>query len=61
MQSRLKGQIDLLVFNPPYVVTPNHEIDSSDIASSWAGGINGRVVMDRFFPQISSLLSNRFV
>lgn len=59
LQPRLNGMVDLLVFNPPYVVTPPAEIDSSDIASSWAGGTRGRMVMDRLFPHIPSLLSKR--
>lgn len=56
---RLKGKVDLLVFNPPYVVTPPEEVGSHGIEAAWAGGRNGREVMDRFFPMASELLSPR--
>jgi len=54
---RFLGSIDLLLFNPPYVPTPNDEIGSCGIEASWAGGENGRVVIDRTLVQISQLLS----
>lgn len=56
-----KNQIDVLIFNPPYVVTYNEEIDKDFIASTYAGGDCGRVVMDRFFPYVKSLLSDNGV
>lgn len=43
----------LQVFNPPYVPTPNEELDRTDIARAWAGGLNGRVVIDLFLPFVS--------
>ena len=49
--------IDVLIFNPPYVPTPNSEVGSNGIEASWAGGTNGRIVLDRALPQIASLLS----
>lgn len=58
--------IDVLVFNPPYVVTPDDEITSNatdeqqineKITKSWAGGTNGRLIMDRVFSQLNSILS----
>lgn len=54
---RLKEKVDLLVFNPPYVVTPPEEVGSHGIEAAWAGGRNGREVMDRFFPLAPDLLS----
>uniref|UniRef100_A0A2K5J309 Methyltransferase HEMK2 n=1 Tax=Colobus angolensis palliatus TaxID=336983 RepID=A0A2K5J309_COLAP len=56
---RLKEKVDLLVFNPPYVVTPPEEVGSHGIEAAWAGGRNGREVMDRIFPLVPDLLSPR--
>ncbi|XP_064435873.1 methyltransferase N6AMT1 isoform X4 [Mirounga angustirostris] len=56
---RLKEKVDLLVFNPPYVVTPPEEVGSHGVEAIWAGGRNGREVMDRFFPLAPDLLSPR--
>jgi len=53
----LKGSIDVLIFNPPYVPTPDDEVGSDGIEASWAGGADGRVVIDRALPQIAELLS----
>ncbi|ELK32886.1 HemK methyltransferase family member 2 [Myotis davidii] len=56
---RLKEKLDLLVFNPPYVVTPPEEVGSHGTEAAWAGGRNGREDMDRFFPLVPDLLSPR--
>lgn len=59
--------IDVLIFNPPYVVTPDEEIDSyespnnnpfnDNIIKSWAGGTDGRLIMDRVFDAMDNILS----
>ena len=54
---RWKHGVDVLLFNPPYVPTPDDEVGGSGIEASWAGGLNGRVVVDRAIPQIEQLLS----
>ncbi|XP_053165496.1 methyltransferase N6AMT1 isoform X2 [Hemicordylus capensis] len=54
---RLYGKVDLLLFNPPYVVTPSAEMQSHGIEAAWAGGKNGREVIDRLIPLVSDLLS----
>jgi release factor glutamine methyltransferase len=56
-----KKIIDLLIFNPPYVPTEDIEVASSKIAHTWAGGCRGRQVMDRLFPLIPDLLSDKGV
>ena len=53
----LKKSVDLLVFNPPYVVTSEGEVGGRGIEASWAGGTNGRTVTDRLVAQIPTLLS----
>lgn len=50
---------DIVVFNPPYVVTSDEEISTKEILfKAWAGGTNGRKVMERVFPRIPDILSN---
>ena len=46
-----------MIFNPPYVVTPPEEMEGHGISVSWAGGKDGRVVIDRFMPQVPDVLA----
>ena len=57
ISSRLEASIDILIFNPPYVPTPDSEVAGNGIEASWAGGKKGRRVIDRAIPQIAKVLS----
>lgn len=57
-----EGLFDIIMFNAPYVVTDTCEISIKNsnfnhICTSWAGGIDGREIMDRLFPLIPKLLT----
>ncbi|XP_076248694.1 hemK methyltransferase 2 [Calliopsis andreniformis] len=50
---------DIVVFNPPYVITDDEEIlNDRHLFKAWAGGTNGRKVMERVFPKIPDILSD---
>eukprot|EP01035_Chromulina_nebulosa_P017554 gene17554-23118_t len=58
-------KIDILLFNPPYVPTDNNEVNFdyltnnyNCIEASWAGGENGRLIINQFLPLISTYLSH---
>jgi release factor glutamine methyltransferase len=55
---RMKNMIDLVAFNPPYVVTPDKEIDQGGISAAWAGGYKGRRVIDRVIPLLERVVSD---
>ena len=55
--TRLPLPLDVLIFNPPYVPTPSEEVGGTGIEASWAGGTDGREVIDRFLPLLPSLLA----
>lgn len=52
-----RASIDILLFNPPYVVTPTSEISGNGIEVSWAGGIDGREVIDDFLERVDAIMS----
>lgn len=49
------AKFDLILFNAPYLPSDKCE-DDSWIVRSWAGGINGRQVIDQFISQVPSHL-----
>jgi len=59
IQHRLKSKIDVLLFNPPYVETPEDELGSVNLQAAWAGGRNGRSVIDDLLPIVPQMLSPR--
>ncbi|KAK1557406.1 hypothetical protein Q3G72_024141 [Acer saccharum] len=59
LEKRLAGLIDVMVVNPPYVPTPEDEVGREGITSAWAGGENGRCVIDKILPIADKLLSDR--
>eukprot|EP01041_Mallomonas_annulata_P011836 gene11836-24816_t len=52
LKDHLLQAVDVLIFNPPYVPTPANEVGGNSISAAWAGGPDGRVVIDRFLPLI---------
>lgn len=56
---RLNNICDIILFNAPYVVTDSDEIGKGLLDKAWAGGVKGREVMDRLFPLVDKLLSNK--
>lgn len=59
LENRLAGVVDVVVVNPPYVPTPEDEVSCGGIAAAWAGGENGRSVIDKILPVADKLLSDK--
>ncbi|GAA5973160.1 hypothetical protein JCM11641_006298 [Rhodosporidiobolus odoratus] len=60
---RLERQVDVLIFNPPYVETDEEEAveaqESGVIERAWAGGKSGMRVTNKVLEQVESLLSDQ--
>jgi len=56
---QIRYTYDVILFNPPYVVTEYEEVlENRLIFKTWAGGNNGRQVMERIFTLIPKILSD---
>lgn len=65
------NSVDILIFNPPYVVTSDEELFedgivdgaafNANIKKSWAGGVNGRRIMDKVFDRLNFILTQNGV
>lgn len=51
-------KFDLVLFNAPYLPSEEGE-EATWIGKSWAGGANGRVVVDRFIAEVPAYLKPR--
>jgi release factor glutamine methyltransferase len=67
----LEHAVHFILFNPPYVPTPDDEVyhektsahdhdHHNVIQAAWAGGVHGRRVMDRAVEQIARLLQRPY-
>ena len=52
-------KFNLIIFNSPYLPSEPEEEEKSWIEKAWAGGRNGRKVIDRFINEAPSFLSNK--
>ncbi|KAK4049574.1 atp4 subunit B of the stator stalk of mitochondrial F1F0 ATP synthase [Microbotryomycetes sp. JL201] len=61
LSPRVNGQVDVLVFNPPYVETNDDEVEQAQqsgvIERAWAGGQAGMAVTSRLLEVVDTLLS----
>ncbi|KAJ8979471.1 hypothetical protein NQ317_002821 [Molorchus minor] len=48
---------DIIVFNPPYVVTNTEELNGLGLNRAWAGGKDGREVINKVVCKLPSLLT----
>jgi len=56
---QIRYTFDIILFNPPYVVTEYDEVlDDRLVFKTWAGGKNGRQVMEQVFSTIPEILSD---
>lgn len=52
---------DVIMFNPPYVVTESEEMTGSGINRAWAGGENGREITDEVLRNLQNWLTENGV
>lgn len=52
----LRCQFDIILFNPPYVITRRKEIAGSGLNRAYAGGRNGREIIDNFLKTLPEVL-----
>uniref|UniRef100_A0A023F7J7 Methyltransferase HEMK2 n=1 Tax=Triatoma infestans TaxID=30076 RepID=A0A023F7J7_TRIIF len=57
---KLEGTIDLFVFNPPYIPSSEDEMFGM-LDKAWAGSSQGRSLIDRLFPELPRIMSERCV
>ncbi|MFB6295188.1 MAG: HemK2/MTQ2 family protein methyltransferase [Candidatus Nanohaloarchaea archaeon] len=50
----VSGTFDVVVFNPPYVPSTD---DEQDRERTWAGGVDGRQVVDRFIASVTDYVA----
>ena len=53
----LKGKVDLLLCNPPYVATDEEEVGGQGLSAAWAGGHRGLGVTQAVIEQLRDVLS----
>lgn len=61
VKSRLCHQIDVLLFNPPYVETDRQELIGWGLNRSWAGGERGRQIIDEILTQIKVTITQQII
>lgn len=52
---------DIVLFNPPYVLTDDEEVSGTGLSRAWAGGRDGRLIIDKLLLDLSSLLTSEGV
>lgn len=56
-----ENMFDIILFNPPYVLTEADELSGNGLNRSWAGGTKGRTIIDKLLLQLPKVLSENGV